>query len=81
MQVLVSESAGANIIALDSERIVLAIGDSAIESGRHASLRLDTAPASGALTSLWSANLIAFRGEQYASWFAGVGAVAYGVVS
>ena len=67
VQTLVSPSAGANVIALDSERIVLAIGDSMIESARHASLRLDTAPASGALTDLWSANLIAFRGEQYAS--------------
>ena len=81
VQVLVSESAGPNIIALDAERVVLAIGDSMIESARHATMRLDTTPASGALTNLWSANLLAFKGEQYASWFAGVGAVAYGVVS
>ena len=61
VQVLISESAGANVIALDSERIVLAIGDSEIDSARHATMRLDTAPASGALTNLWSANLIAFQ--------------------
>jgi hypothetical protein len=44
-------------------------------------VRLDTAPASGALTDQWSSNLLAFRGEQFASWFAGTGAVGYGVVS
>ena len=81
VQVLISESAGVNVIALDAARVVLAIGDSEITSARHATMRLDTAPASGALTDLWSGNLLAFKGEQYASWFAGVGAVAYGVVS
>jgi hypothetical protein len=82
VQVLVSPAAGANVIAIDAARLVIASGDATVAQSTEATLELDMAPAGSTPgVSLFSQNLIGFKAERVIDWMAGPGAAAYSTVS
>ena len=82
VQVLISPAAGANVVAIDAARLVIAAGDATVSQSTEAVMDLDTAPAGSTPgVSLFSHNLIGFKGERIINWLAGSGAAAYSTVT
>lgn len=74
INVIVSEAAGTNIIALVPPYILFADdGGVTIDASREASVQLSDAPddpvaATTVLTSLWQENLVGLRAERFCAW-------------
>lgn len=74
LNVIVSEAAGTNVIALVPQYILFADdGGVTIDASREASVQLSDAPddpvaATTVLTSLWQENLVGLRAERFCAW-------------
>lgn len=74
LNVIVSEAAGTNVIALVPQYILFADdGQVTIDASREASVQLSDAPddpvaATTVLTSLWQENLVGLRAERFCAW-------------
>jgi HK97 family phage major capsid protein len=74
LQIIASNAAGANVIALQPNLILYADdGGVTIDASREASLQMDSAPMSPAdattvYVSLWQANAVGLRAERYINW-------------
>lgn len=72
MPVVVSESAGDQIVLLVPNEIYLADnGEVLIDASREASLEMDTEPGSdgaATLVSLWQQNMVGIRAERFVNW-------------
>ena len=81
LDVIVSEAALGNTIAMDPAGVFVADAGVAIDISREASIEMvdnPTAPAaSTVMTSLWQQNLSAFRVERFLNFAAATGAVKY----
>lgn len=82
IDVLVSEAALGNTIAMDPQGIFVADSGVEIDVSREAALQMNDAPdapvtASTVVTSLWQMNLYGFRVERFVNWAATTGAVKY----
>lgn len=69
-QLIASNAAGNNVIALQPSMILYADdGGVSIDVSREASVIMDSAPVDGgALTSLWQNNLVGLRAERFVNW-------------
>ena len=82
LDVVVSEAAGLNTIAIDGAGVYVADGGIEIDISSEASLQMNDAPdapvtASTVLVSLFQQNLRGFRVERFVNWQAVTGAVKY----